>query len=94
MSAVRLPLGKLAVASAALLVFVFAWNELLFALTFTSSPEERTVPVAIALFATGHKEPFSELAAASWVVTVPLVALTLLFQKRIVAGLTAGAVKG
>lgn len=90
---VYLPLAGPGVASTALLVFVFSWNEFLFALTLTSSPEERTVPVAISLFATSQAEPFAELAAASVLVTLPLILLTLIFQRRIVAGLTAGAVK-
>lgn len=90
---VYLPLAGPGLASTALLVFVFAWNEFLFALTLTSSPEQRTVPVAVSLFASTQKEPFAELAAASVLVTLPLIVLTLVFQKRIVAGLTAGAVK-
>ncbi len=91
---VTLPLAKPGIITTGLLVFVQAWNELLFALTFTSSPEKRTVPVAIALFAAEHREPWGEIAAASVVATLPLVLATLVFQKRVVAGLTAGAVKG
>lgn len=90
---VYMPLAGPGVASTALLVFVYAWNEFLFALTFTSSPDQRTVPVAISLFTTGQKEPFAEVAAASILITLPLVVMTLIFQRRIVAGLTAGAVK-
>ncbi len=89
-----LPLSAPALATTALLVFISAWNEFLYALTFISSPEKRTIPVAISLFATDFKEPWGELAAASVVVTLPLVILTWVFQRRIIAGLTAGAVKG
>jgi multiple sugar transport system permease protein len=88
------PVAAPAVATTAILVFVQAWNELLFALTFTSSPERRTVPVAIALFAAEHKEPWGEIAAASVIATLPLLVVTLIFHRRVVAGLTAGAVKG
>ncbi len=91
---VFLPLSAPALATTGLLVFIAAWNELLYALTFISNPARRTIPVAISLFASEHTEPWSELAAASIVVTVPLVLLTWLFQKRIISGLTAGAVKG
>jgi multiple sugar transport system permease protein len=91
---VFLPLAAPGLATTAILVFIFAWNELLYALTFTSSPEARTVPVAIMLFAGEHKEPWGEIAAASVIATLPLIVVTLLFQRRIVAGLTAGAVKG
>jgi multiple sugar transport system permease protein len=91
---VLLPLAAPGLASTALLVFIFSWNEFLYALTFTSAPEHRTVPVAIALFASGHAEPWAQIAAASVIVTLPLVVLTLVFQRRLVSGLTAGAVKG
>lgn len=91
---VLLPLSAPGLATTALLVFIFAWNEFLYALTFTSSPEKRTIPVAISLFAGDFKEPWTEIAAASVLVTVPLIVLTLVFQRRIVAGLTAGSVKG
>lgn len=90
---VLLPLAGPGLATTALLVFVFAWNEFLFALTFIHSPERRTVPVAISLFAAEHAEPWAEIAAASLLATLPLLVLTVLFQRRIVAGLTAGAVK-
>ncbi len=91
---VLLPLAAPGVATAAILVFLFAWNEFLFALAFTASPARRTVPVAIALFAGEHVEPWGEIAAASIVATLPLVGMVLAFQRRIVSGLTAGAVKG
>ena len=89
-----LPLAAPGIATAAILVFIFAWNEFLYALTFISSPEKRTIPVAISLFATGQKEPWHEIFAASTIVSIPLLVLTILFQRRIVSGLTAGAVKG
>ncbi len=89
-----LPLAAPGIATTAILVFIFAWNELLYALTFISSPEKRTIPVAISLFATGQKEPWHEIFAASTIVSVPLIIVTILFQRRIVSGLTAGAVKG
>jgi multiple sugar transport system permease protein len=91
---VLLPLAAPGLVTTALLVFVFSWNEFLFALTFISTPERRTVPVAIALFASEHAEPWAQIAAASVIVTVPLVILTLIFQRRLVSGLTAGSVKG
>lgn len=91
---VLLPLAGPGLVTTALLVFIFSWNEFLYALTFTSSPAHRTVPVAIALFSSGHTEPWAQIAAASVIVTFPLVVLTLIFQRRLVAGLTAGAVKG
>ena len=90
------PLGAPGVVTAGLLVFIFAWNEFLFAITLTSTPERRTVPAAIAFF-TGSQQfeiPLGTISAAAVVVTVPLIALVLIFQRRIVAGLTAGAVKG
>ncbi len=94
---VMLPLSGPALVTTGLLAFIQAWNEYLFALTFTAiSPAARTVPVAIAMF-TGQiqrQEPFGEIMAAAIVVTVPLIALVMIFQNRIVGGLTAGAVKG
>jgi multiple sugar transport system permease protein len=90
---IGLPLAAPGVASTAILIFVFAYNEFVYALTFTSSPERRTVPVAISLFATSRVEPWGEIAAASIIAAVPLVAIAVLFQRRIVAALTEGAVK-
>lgn len=94
---ILLPLTAPALVTTGLLAFISAWNEYLFALTFTSiQPQARTVTVAIALF-TGEiarQEPFGEIMAAAVVVTIPLIILVLIFQKQIVAGLTAGAVKG
>lgn len=91
---VMLPLAAPGFVTAAILVFIFSWNEFLFALTFTVTPASRTVPVAIALFPGLHEVPWGEIAAASVVVTTPLILLVLFFQRRIVEGLTAGAVKG
>jgi len=91
---VMVPLAMPGFATTAILVFIFSWNEFLYALTFTSSPSHRTVPVAISLFAGEHTEPWGEIAAASVIATLPLVIFTLMFQRRIVAGLTQGAVKG
>jgi multiple sugar transport system permease protein len=90
---VFLPLSWPALATSAILVFIFSWNELLYALAFLSTPSKRTIPVAIALFAGEHVEPWGQIAAASVVATLPLALLTLVFQRRIVSGLTAGAVK-
>lgn len=89
-----LPIAAPGFFTAAILVFISCWNEFLFALTFTTTEASRTVPVEIALFPGLHEMPYGEIAAASLVVTLPAVLLTLLFQRRIVSGLTAGAVKG
>lgn len=91
---VILPLSAPGLIAAALLVFIFCWNEFLYALSFTSSPAARTIPVGIALFPGLHVVPWGEIAAASIVVTLPLVVLAFAFQRRIIEGLTAGAVKG
>ena len=93
---VLLPLTTPALITTGLLAFVKAWNEYLFALTFTAiDRESRTVPVAIALFSgeAAFQEPFGEIMAAAILVTLPLVVIAFAFQKRIVQGLTAGAVK-
>ncbi|HEY0192862.1 MAG TPA: carbohydrate ABC transporter permease [Kofleriaceae bacterium] len=93
---VLLPVMTPALVTTGLLAFINAWNEFLFALTFTSDDRARTVPVAIGMF-TGnseHESPFTLIMAGSVMVTVPLVALVLIFQRKIVEGLTAGAVKG
>jgi multiple sugar transport system permease protein len=77
-------------------VFIFCWNDFLFAITLTSSDASRTVPAALAFF-TGESQftqPTGNIAAAAIVVTLPIIAFVLFFQRRIVAGLTAGAVKG
>ena len=93
---VFLPLLWPALVTTGLLAFIGAWNEFLYALTFTLSPEQRTVPVAIALLsgASQFELPWGSIMAASVIVTVPVVALVLVFQRKIVSGLTAGAVKG
>jgi trehalose/maltose transport system permease protein len=91
-----MPLLAPALVSTALLAFIGAWNEFLFALTFVADDNERTVPVSISLItgASAYEVPWGSIMAASVIVTVPLLLLVLLFQRRIVSGLTAGAVKG
>lgn len=91
---VFLPLAAPALATTAILVFIFSWNEFLYAVSFMSSPAHRTVPVGIVLLASEHVEPWAEIAAASVIATLPLVVVTVAFQRRITAGLTAGALKG
>jgi trehalose/maltose transport system permease protein len=93
---VFLPLLGPAMVTTGLLAFIVAWNEFLFALTFTLSNTQRTVPVAIALISgAGEFElPWGNIMAASVIVTLPLIALVLVLQRRLVAGLTLGAVKG
>jgi trehalose/maltose transport system permease protein len=93
---VFMPLLAPALVSTGLLAFIGAWNEFLFALTFVSEDTERTVPVSISLItgATAYEVPWGSIMAASVIVTVPLVILVLVFQQKIVSGLTAGAVKG
>jgi len=93
---VLLPLMAPGLVTAGLLAFIQAWNEFLFALTFTIDNSARTVPVAIALFsgASQYELPWAQIMAASVIVTVPLIVLVLVFQQRLVSGLTAGAVKG
>jgi trehalose/maltose transport system permease protein len=94
---VLLPLVAPALVTTGLLAFIAAVNEYLFALTFTTiEPNARTIPVAIALFSgqIARQEPFGEIMAAAVIVTVPLLLLVLIFQKKIIGGLTAGAVKG
>jgi multiple sugar transport system permease protein len=90
------PLAAPGVFTTAILVFIFAWNDFLFATSLTSTNASRTVPAAIAFFtgSSRFEQPTGTIAAASVVVTVPVTLLVLLFQRRIVAGLTAGAVKG
>jgi len=94
---ILLPLTAPALVTAGLLAFIAAWNEYIFALTFTTiAPEARTIPVAISLFtgSVSRQVPFGEIMAGAVIVTVPVVALVFIFQRRIVQGLTAGAVKG
>jgi len=91
-----LPLAAPAVATTAILVFIFSWNEFLLALTFISRDDARTVPVGIAMLsgATVYEVPWDQISAAVVVTTLPVVAMVLAFQRRIIEGLTAGAVKG
>ncbi|KRA97357.1 sugar ABC transporter permease [Devosia sp. Root685] len=93
---VFMPLMWPALVTTGILAFIGAWNEFLFALTFTSNNDTRTVPVAIALLSgsTQYEIPWGNIMAASVIVTVPLVILVLVFQRKIVSGLTAGGVKG
>lgn len=93
---VFLPLLWPALVTTGLLAFIGAWNEFLFALTFTIDESQRTVPVAISNFtgASVQEIPWGPIMAASVIVTVPLIILVLIFQRKIVAGLTAGGVKG
>lgn len=93
---VIIPLAGPGLVATGLLSFINAWNEFLFALTLTADNQARTVPVAVALFSgqSEHELPWGKITAASTVVTVPVVLLALAFQKRIVEGLTSGAVKG
>jgi multiple sugar transport system permease protein len=93
---VIVPLAAPGVFTAAILVFIFAWNDFIFANTLTSTDNARTVPAALAFFtgASQFEQPIGAICAASVVVTVPIIVMVLIFQRRIVAGLTAGAVKG
>jgi trehalose/maltose transport system permease protein len=95
---VMLPLIAPGLVTTGLLAFIAAWNEFLYALSFTQTTDEHTVPVAIVTF-TGKsgstfQVPWGQIMAATIIVTVPLIVLTLVLQRRILAGLTAGAVKG
>lgn len=91
-----LPLSAPAIATTAILVFIFSWNEFLLALTFISQDSARTVPVGIAILSgvTVYEVPWDQISAAVVVTTLPVVVMCLAFQKRIIEGLTAGAVKG
>ncbi len=93
---VILPLAAPGTFTAAILVFIFAWNDFLFANTLTSTEQARTVPATLAFFtgASQFEQPIAAIAAAAVLVTIPIIILVLIFQRRIVAGLTAGAVKG
>ena len=93
---ILLPLALLGLVTTGLFAFIAAWNEFLFALTFTNSYEAQTVQVAIAQFSgrKQHELPYANRMAASVLVTLPLIVLVLIFQRKILAGLTAGAVKG
>lgn len=93
---VIVPLAAPGMFTAAILVFIFAWNDFIFANTLTSTDNARTVPAALAFFTGGSQfeQPIGAISAAAVVVTVPIVIMVLIFQRRIVAGLTSGAVKG
>ena len=90
------PLAAPGVFTTAILVFIFAWNDFVFAVSLTSTTAAQTVPAAISQFpgASQFQAPTGSIAAAAMVVTVPIIIMVLFFQRRIVAGLTAGAVKG
>ena len=91
---VALPLAAPGIATAGIVTFLFAWNEFLFALSFTLGAERQTVPVAIALFRGQYQVPWGEVLAASVIATLPVLLVVVLFQRRIVQGLTSGAVTG
>ena len=91
---VVLPISTPGLFTASILCFIYAWNEFFLALLIMTDPARQTMPVGIALFQGEHTVPWGEIAAASFITTAPLVILVLLFQKRIVTGLSAGAVKG
>jgi multiple sugar transport system permease protein len=90
------PLAAPGIFTTGILVFIFAWNDFVFAISLTSTSAAQTVPAAISAFpgASQFTEPIGSIAAAAVIVTIPMVVIVLLFQRRIVAGLTAGAVKG
>jgi multiple sugar transport system permease protein len=93
---VIVPLAAPGTFTAAILVFIFAWNDFIFAITLTSTARARTVPAGLAFFS-GESQfslPIGSIAAAAVIVTIPIIIMVLIFQRRIVAGLTAGAVKG
>ncbi|TLH58036.1 carbohydrate ABC transporter permease [Mycolicibacterium neoaurum] len=90
------PLAAPGIVTAAILVFIFAWNDLLLALSLTATERAITAPVAIATFtgSSQFEEPTGSIAAGAMVITIPIIIFVLIFQRRIVAGLTSGAVKG
>jgi len=90
------PLAAPGIVTTAILVFIFAWNDLLLALSLTATDAAITAPVAIANFtgSSQFEEPTGSIAAGAMVITVPIIVFVLVFQRRIVAGLTSGAVKG
>jgi multiple sugar transport system permease protein len=90
---ITLPMSLPGVVTTGLLSFIAAWNEFMFALAFTSDIKHQTVPVGIANFTDVHYIPWGDIAAASVVVTLPLVILVLVFERHIIAGLTGGAIK-
>jgi multiple sugar transport system permease protein/trehalose/maltose transport system permease protein len=93
LASIILPMSLPGLVTTGLLAFIAAWNEFMFALSFTSNIGHQTIPVGIANFSNLYYVPWGDIAAASIVVTVPLVGLVLLFQRHIVEGLTQGAVK-
>ncbi|EHY90346.1 carbohydrate ABC transporter permease [Saccharomonospora azurea] len=90
------PLAAPGVFTSAILVFIFCWNDFLFAISLTSTEASRTVPAALSFFtgASQFEDPTGTISAAAVVITVPIILFVLFFQRRIVAGLTSGAVKG
>ena len=90
------PLAAPGMVTTAILVFLFCWNEFLFAISFTSTITSRTAPAAIAFFSGSSQftSPIGPISAAAVVITIPIIIFVLFFQRRIVAGLTSGAVKG
>jgi len=88
-----LPMSLPSLVTTGLLAFITAWNEFLFALAFTSNIDRQTIPVGIANFTNLYYVPWGDIAAASAVVTVPLIVLVLLFQRHIIEGLTQGGIK-
>jgi multiple sugar transport system permease protein len=91
---VTLPLAAPGIFTTAILTFIYCWNEFLFALAFTTNDASRTIPVAIVMFSGYHTVPWGQILAAVTVVTAPVALLVLILQRRIISGLTAGAIKG
>ncbi len=91
---VHLPLAAPGVFTAAILTFIYCWNEFLFALAFTTNDASRTIPVAVVMFSGYHTVPWGQILAAVTVVTLPVALMVLVLQRRIISGLTAGALKG
>ncbi len=90
------PLAAPGIFTSAILVFIFCWNDFLFAISLTSTTRSRTVPAAIAFFtgSSAFEQPTGSITAAAVIITIPIILFVLFFQRRIVAGLTSGAVKG
>ena len=89
-----LPLSAPGIFTTAIIAFITAWNEFMFALILVTKDAMRTVPIAISLFPGQYTVPWGDMSAASVVATIPIVIVVLIFQKKIVSGLTSGAVKG
>ena len=94
MTRVMLPVAAPGIFTAAILTFIYAWNEFFFALLILTQPDKQTLPIGIALFQGEFTMPWGEIAAASVLATLPLVLLVIFFQRWIISGLSAGAVKG